>query len=161
MNRHARIALRASLYRVLASRPGLCKLRRDRAEVDDFLADAQVAGYSLVAAVQVLGASQLDFTCAEAVRMLSRSGRRTAAVLELLSWLDHDRLAAIAYALPEARRPVVYSHGVWAHAVRHAAAGMPAALRAVAELEAVGGVSEPARTFMRDDWSVLTEGAVA
>lgn len=145
-----RIAFLARRYRLLAEREVLCGLRRNREARADYLDHAEALGYPLMDAVQVLGAGELDFICAEAVRELARPGARTEAALRLLSWLDHERLVAIAYALPEDRRHVVQRHGVWAYAYNHAPPGMAAALRRVAEVNAIGPVTSVGRWLLSE-----------
>ncbi len=77
-------------------------------------------------------ADELDRLCGYAVRMLGR--HRNAAVLDLLGMLDGDRIVALYYALPPARRHATLGDSTWAYYVGRAPEDTDDALAAVADL---------------------------
>ena len=110
----ANVVLWARLYRVLADHDEY--MRDDPGERIDRTAANVSPCLSEVDAALIANASELDFVCAYAVRLLRKSA--SAAVLDLLGIMRADRLAAIAYALPEDRRKaIVRRDPYWARAV--------------------------------------------
>lgn len=142
-----RIALLARRYHLLATRPALCKLVRDEADRAYVLDELHGA---LLDAVQVLGAGEVDLTCAEAVRQLSKKGARAKRILQSMSWMGNERLIAMTYALPPERRHVVYNNGDWAMAMFYSPPGVEEAVERVPELnELFGGVTEVRAALMQ------------
>ncbi len=111
------IALRARLYRLLAERHEFS--RADRGErIDVTSAEALPLPMSRLDSTLVEQADELDRLCGYAVRMLGR--HRNAAVLDLLGMLDGDRIVALYYALPPARRHATLGDSTWAYYVGRA-----------------------------------------
>jgi hypothetical protein len=125
-----RVAALARTYRLLARRPELLAQKPEELLARVFTDDAP-GSLSLMDAVFVLQAGEVDRLCAYAVRVLSRKGGRTTELLDVLGMLDPDHICAIAYALPDERRAVVTRDPVWAFHVGRIASAMadgPAAL---------------------------------
>lgn len=116
MNRRdARIVLRARLYRLLADRDEY--MTRDRNSRMEATSPRVAVTLSAVDAEAIQDADEVDRICGAAVRSLR--GRYSAALAGVLGWLERDRLAAVALALPEARRDqIVLADPVWARAYR-------------------------------------------
>lgn len=116
MKREFRIALLARRYRLLARRPELLAAKRtDR--LARALPDDAPGPLSLLDAMLVVGAGELDRMCGYAVRVLARKGVQTTELLDVLGALDPDHICAIYYALPDARRKAITRDPVWAHHV--------------------------------------------
>lgn len=108
------VALWARLYRVLADRNEY--MREDPGERIDRTAPNVASCLSEVDAELAGRATELDRLCGYAVRLLRKNV--AAPVIDLLGIVRDDRLAAIAYALPEdRRRAIVRRDPVWARAV--------------------------------------------
>ena len=102
--REANIALWARLYRVLADRDEYM-MARDLAERIDRTDPERATCLSEVDAELVAYSTEIDRVCGAAARLLRKGW--SAGVVEILGWLDPDRLAAVALALPENRRRAV------------------------------------------------------
>ena len=112
----ASVALWARLYRLLADRPEF--MHEDLGERIDRTAPDVATCVSEVDAELVAHASELDRLCGYAVRLLRRGGAGSSALLDLLGVLRPERVAAIAYALPEERRRALAGRDPnWARAV--------------------------------------------
>jgi hypothetical protein len=102
--RDAWIAVHARLFRLLADRPEY----RAR-DLGERLAatSRRRTGLSLVDVEAIENADDFDRLCGAAVGILRRGGPVQVGIVDLLGWLDDDRLAAVALALPEDRRSVI------------------------------------------------------
>jgi hypothetical protein len=103
--RDAWIAVHARLFRLLADHPEY--RARDLGERLDATSRQRAPGLSLVDVEAIENADDLDRLCGAAVGILRRGGPAEAGIVDLLGWLDDDRLAAVALALPEDRRAVI------------------------------------------------------
>jgi hypothetical protein len=101
--RDARIVVRSRLYRLLADRREY--MRRDLTGRAEAVSRLQAPHLSLVDAEAIEDMTEIDRLCGAAVRALRQ--RYSASVADLLEWLDPDRLAAVALALPEDRRRAI------------------------------------------------------
>ena len=111
---HVNVALWARLYRLLADREEYLQLRGERRF--DRTSPSEAPSLSVVDAELVANATEIDRLCGAAVRLL-RMGM-SAGVVEILGWLEPERLAAVALALPEKRREAVLRKGYdWVVAV--------------------------------------------
>jgi hypothetical protein len=124
-----KIAFLARRYRLLSERPEF--LTANRAELIERLLASPVTVGALDRSV-ILHTSELDRLCAHAVYVLTRRGHKP--VLDVLSVLGPERLAAMYYALPENRRAIVRRDLAWAYHVDHAPPGVEEALAEFAQL---------------------------
>ena len=115
MKRAYKIAFLARRYRLLSERTEF--LTANRAELIERLLASPVTVGEFDRSL-ILHAAELDRLCAHAVRALAE--RAHGPVLDMLSVLSPDRLAAMYYALPERRRDVVRRDPAWAYHVEHA-----------------------------------------
>ena len=112
--REANITLWARLFRLLADRDEYM-MARDRAERIDRTDPQTATCLSAVDAELVAHSTEIDRVCGAAVRLLCKGW--SAGVVDILGWLDPDRLAAVALALPEKRRRAVLGKDyAWAQA---------------------------------------------
>ena len=116
MNRRdARIVVWARLYGLLADRDEY--MTRDRDSRMEATSPRVAVTLSAVDAEAIQDAEEVDRMCGAAVRSLR--DRYSAALTGVLGWLDQDRLAAVALALPEARRDqIILADPVWGRAYR-------------------------------------------
>jgi hypothetical protein len=111
--RDARIVVWSRLYRLLADRDEY--MHPDLEARVQATAPRRAPSLSGIDAQAIEDMTEIDRLCGGAVRKL----RKTASepVIDLLGWLNADRLAAVALALPEARRRRVLRDPVWARAL--------------------------------------------
>lgn len=121
------IAFLARRYRLLSERTEF--LTANRAELIERILASPVTIGEVDRSV-ILHTSELDRLCAHAVRALALRAHKP--VLDVLSVLSADRLAAMYYALPENRRAVVRRDPAWVYHVERAPEGTA---EAVAEFE--------------------------
>jgi hypothetical protein len=98
-----RIVIRARLYRLLARRvefAGGDQIGRARRALNP----EPTGPLHVLDAVAVVGAGELDQLCGYSVRLLSRKGKSTRELADLLGMLEPERVAAIWWALPVDRR---------------------------------------------------------
>jgi hypothetical protein len=100
--RDAWIAVRARLFRLLADRPEYRS--RDLGERLAATSRRRAPQLSPVDVEAIENADDLDRLCGAAVSILRRGGPTQAGIVDLFGWLEDDRLAAVALALPEDRR---------------------------------------------------------
>lgn len=143
-SRHVRIALLARRFRLLADRPEY--MRREPAErVEATMREHRQIPLSLLDQTQVQGSGEIDWLCAAMVkRCRSASRRGIVGLLDVLGYLDPDRICAIYHALPEVRRAWLLADATWAYFIQQVEDDMPDALAEVEELARVG--DEHART---------------
>jgi hypothetical protein len=98
-----RIVIRARLYRLLARRVEFAGGDRI-SRACRALSPEPTGPLHVLDAVSVIGAGELDQLCGYAVRLLSRKGKRTSELADLLGMLGPERVAAIWWALPADRR---------------------------------------------------------
>jgi hypothetical protein len=101
--RDARIGRLARLYRLLADRDEY--MSRDLEQRLAATSARRVPHMSGVDAESIENVGEIDRVCGAAVRRLRK--RADAGVVDVLGWVDPDRLAAVALALPEGRRRAV------------------------------------------------------
>lgn len=144
MDRAYQIAFLARRYRLLSERTEF--LTANRAELIERILASPVTIGEFDRTV-LLHTTELDRLCAHAVRSFAR--RAPAAVLDVLSVLAPDRLAAMYLALPENRREVVRRDPAWAY---HVERMPPGTAEAIAEFEQIaGGAQEVAAELARAD----------
>lgn len=104
--REGELAVRARLYRLLADRPEYMRVGLDiRERIEKTSPPIRATRLPLVEALAVEDVTEVDRVCAAAVRRLRKGA--SADVLDLLGYLEPDRLAAVVLALPENRRRAV------------------------------------------------------
>lgn len=104
--REGQLAVRARLYRLLADRPELMRVGLDLGErIERTSPPIRETRLPLVEALAVEDVTEVDRLCGAAVRRLRR--RVDEGTIDLLSYLEPDRLAAVVLALPKNRRRAV------------------------------------------------------
>lgn len=104
--REGRLAVRARLYRLLADRPELMRVGLDLGEwIERTSPPIRETRLPLVEALAVEDTTEVDRLCGAAVRRLRR--RVDEGTIDLLGYLEPDRLAAVLVALPKNRRRAV------------------------------------------------------
>ncbi len=113
--REGQLAVRARLYRLLADREDLMwATASDIADrIERTSPPYRMVPLPLVEALAVEDVTEVDRVCGVAVRLLRKGSN--SGVIDLLGYLEPDRLAAVALALPEERRRTILGKDVnWA-----------------------------------------------
>jgi hypothetical protein len=111
------IALKARLYKLVADRPEF--LGTDAAaRLDAAWTDSAPGSLALIDRINVAAMTEVDRLCGYAVAKLRSAASRP--VLDVLGMLNPDRLVAMYYALPEAKRSSLLRDGAWAFYVNRA-----------------------------------------
>jgi hypothetical protein len=159
MRSELRVALRARLYGTLSERREY--LREDTGERVERTAMGWSPSLSLLDAALISSAGELDRFCGYAVGLLrdGPSRRTNTGLVDALGLLDAERIAAMAYALPEDRRRTLRRNDLtWARAVRAVEPGMA---EAIAELEQLVASTDRIQDAGRRMFAALGPGAEA
>lgn len=158
MKREHRIAILARRFRVVASRNEF--MRPDPGErVEATLRERRAIPLSRFDQAQVIGAGELDRICAASVRRLSAYTKGQVALLDVLGFMEPDRVCAIYYALPKPMRKHLHRDGVWDYQVAQVEAGMPEAVAEIDALAHESGRFAKRRTELVAEMSASDEAA--